>query len=83
MKFFIVTKLLLGGFLILLGIMGALYAYSYLFNWNWVRDGYEMFGRGDDGGASMAPIMFGLIAISGSLIISSIKESELRFICSK
>jgi len=46
-----------------------------IYNWGWFDDmDFMIFGRGHEGGASNAPIFYGLSAIAGAVLLASINK---------
>ena len=70
------TKMILGYILIGYSIIGIIVALSYQFHWDWVKYDYRTFGWGKEGGASNSPIFYGLSAISGAILLATVKNED-------
>ena len=75
MKYLEKTKMILGYILIGTSLIGMLVAFSHLFDWDLFRRDW-IFGRGVEGGASNTPVFYGLMAISGAVLLATVKKDE-------
>jgi hypothetical protein len=74
MKFLEITKMILGFILIGISLIGTLVAFSYQFQLDLFVLDYGTFGRGTKGGASNSPIFYGLMAIAGAILLTTVKK---------
>lgn len=62
--------------LIGVSLIGMSVALSYQFELDWFKYDYKTFGRGNDGGASNSPIFYGLMAIAGSILLTTVNKKN-------
>lgn len=74
-----ILKLVMALLMCGVALTGAFLAFCYQFDWFYsfnsghFADVHLIFGRGDEGGASTTPIFYGLFAISGVYLLSTVK----------
>lgn len=68
------TKMILGFILIGFSFIGIIVALSYELGWELVKYDYKTFGRGSEGGASNAPVFYGLSAVAGAILLATVKK---------
>jgi hypothetical protein len=69
-------KKITGVTFVMFGVLGVIMLMSYELNLDWFRAESTFFSRGNDGGASNAPIMFGIISLSGVFILGQAQENK-------
>ena len=70
------AKKIIGYVLLGFSFLGMIVCISYTFDLDWVDNDYQTFGRGNEGGASNAPIFYGLCALAGAYLISVVKDVQ-------